>query len=218
MKKGAMMLKRLKTCGQVMFVFLIVGLIVTVSAFAGQSAQEFRQENGLLAYTPPAWFIQGYFIAREKNPAFVFGPVQDFVRALGGKTTWLIEDLELERLKRTSADGTSPEYSLYLEAVKPEHTEYWVFVALPYESAGEWFDARRAYHGGKAENYYGETQGMLERALSQGLKIKSELRFLIERGDVSLEPPEDLIMNRYQFKPVFDLNSGRRLDSTANTE
>jgi hypothetical protein len=214
-----MMLKRLKTCGLVAFVlFILLGLVITASAVAGQSAQEFRQQNGLLAYEPPDWFAEGYFIAREKNPAFVFGPVQDFVRALGGKATWLIEDLELKRLERISADGTSPEYSLYLEAVTPEHTEYWVFVVLPYESAGEWFDARRAYHGRKAENYYGETQGMLERAIRQGLKIKSELRFLIEKGAVSLEPPEDLIMNKYKFKPVFDLNSGRRLDSAAGTE
>ena len=212
------MLKRLKTCGMVTSVFIIVGIIITASVFAGQSAQEFRQQNGLVAYAPPAWFTEGYFVAREKNPAFVFGPVQDFVRALGGKTTWLIEDLELKRLERTSADGTSPEYTLYLEAVKPEYSEYWVFVVLPYENAGEWFDARRAYHGGKAENYYGETQSMLERALSQDLKIKSELRFLIEKGEVNLEPPEDLIMNRYKFRPVFDLVSGRRLDSTTETE
>ncbi len=212
------MLKRLKIFGLTTSMFMLASLIITASAVAGQSAQEFRQQNGLLAYAPPDWFAEGYFIAREKNPAFVFGPVQDFVRALGGKATWLIEDLELKRLERISADGTSPEYSLYLEAVKPEHTEYWVFVVLPYESAGEWFDARRAYHGRKAENYYGETQGMLERAIRQGLKIKSELRFLIKKGEVSLEPPEDLIMNKYKFKPVFDLNSGRRLDSAAGTE
>ena len=212
------MLKRLKTCGHVTSVFLVAGLIITASAVAEESAPEFRQQNGLLPYAPPAWFTQGYFIAREKNPAFVFGPVQDFVRALGGKTTWFIEDLELERLKRTSAEGTSPEYSLYLEAVKSEHTEYWVFVALPYESAREWFDARRAYHGGKARNYYGETQGMLERALGQGLKIKAELRFLIEKGDISLEPPEDLMMNRYKFQPVFDLGASRRLDSAIKAE
>ena len=212
------MLKRKKTCSLVTSAFILAGLTITASAVAGESAQEFRQQNGLLAYAPPAWFTEGYFIAREKNPAFVFGPVQDFVRALGGKATWLIEDLELKRLERASADGTSPEYSLYLEVVKPERTEYWVFVALPYESAREWFDARRAYHGGKAENYYGETQSMLERALSQDLKIKSELRFLIEKGEVNLEPPEDLIMNRYKFRPVFDLVSGRRLDSTTETE
>jgi hypothetical protein len=212
------MLKRMKRWELAATIIILIGLINMPSAAAGQSAQEFRQQNGLLAYAPPAWFAEGHFIAREKNPAFIFGPVQDFVRALGGKTTWLIEDLELKRLERASADGTYPEYSLYLEAVTPEHTEYWVFVVLPYESAEEWFDARRAYHGRKAENYYGETQAMLERALSQGLKIKSELRFLIEKGDISLELPEDLIMNRYKFKPVFDLNSGRRLDSAARTD
>ena len=197
---------------------MLSALIITASAAAGESVREFRQQNGLVAYAPPAWFTEGYFIAREKNPAFVFGPVKDFVRALGGQTTWLIEDLELKRLERTAADGKTPEYSLYLEAVSPARTEYWVFVALPYESAGEWFDARRAYHGRKAEGYYGKTQGMLERALDQGLKIKAELRFLIEKGDIRLEPPEDLIMSRYKYQPVFDLRAGRRLDSAAETK
>jgi len=212
------MLKRSKRWGLAASMLILAVLIMTPPAVAGESAQEFRQQNGLLAYEPPAWFLEGYFIAREKNPAFVFGPVKDFVRILSGKTTWLIEDLELKRLERTSADGTSPEFSLYLEAVSPEHTEYWIFVVLPYESAREWFDARRAYHGGKAEGYYGETQGMLERALVQGLKIKSELRFLIEKGEIRLEPLEDLIMNRYKFRPVFDLGAGRRLDSKTRTE
>ena len=59
---------------------------------------------------------------------------------------------------------------------------------------------------------------MLERALNQGLKIKAELRFLIEKGDIRLEPPEDLIMNRYKYQPVFDLGSGHRLDSATRTE
>jgi hypothetical protein len=212
------MLKWLKQWGLAASIFILASLIITPSAVAGESAQVFRQQNGLLAYAPPAWFLEGYFIAREKNPAFVFGPVQDFVRALGGKTTWLIEDLELKRLERTSAGGSNPEYSLYLEAVSPERTEYWVFVALPYEGAREWFDARRAYHGRKAQDYYGETQGMLERALGQGLKIKAELRFLIEKGDIRLEPPEDLIMSRYKFQPVFDLGAGRRLGSATRTD
>ena len=96
---------------------------------------------------------------------------------------------------------------MFLEAVSPESTEYWVFVVLPHENAQAWFDARRAFHGRKAEDYYGETQKELERALSQGLKIKAELRFLIERGDISLQVPEDVIMNRYKFQPVFDLSA-----------
>ena len=196
-------------------ILMLVSLIVAPPAVTEESAQTFRQQNGLLVYTPPGWFLEGYFIAREKSPGYVFGPVQDFVRAMGGKTTWLIEDVELKRVEQASKDGESPEYSLFLEAVSAQRTEYWVFVVLPHESGQEWFDARRAYHGRKAEDYYGKTQNELERALSQGLKIKAELRFFIEKGDISLESPEDVIMNRYKFQPVFDLSAGRWLGSAA---
>ena len=208
------MLRRLYLTAAIM---LLASLVFTPAAVVGESAQTFRQQNGLLAYAPPAWFLQGYFIARERNPAYVFGPVQDFVRAVGGKTTWLIEDVELKRVEGASREGESPEYSLFLETVSPERTEYWVFVVLPHESAQAWFDARRAYRRRQAEGYYGKTQSELETALSQGIKIKAELRFLIEKGDTCLQAAEDLIMSRYKFQPVFDLNAGRRLDSAAKT-
>jgi hypothetical protein len=211
------MLIRLKSWSLAATIILMVSLMITPSTDAEDSAQLFRQQNGLLPYAPPTWVLEGYFIARERNPGYVFGPVQNFVRAIGSKTTWLIEDLELKRLERASADETTPEYSLFLEAVSPERTEYWVFVILPHESAREWFAARRAYHGRKAEGYYGKTQSMLERALSQGLKIKAEIRFFIEKGNISLEAPEEIIMNRYKFKPVFDLSTGRWLGSAAKT-
>ncbi len=198
-------------------IIMMASLILTPTTNAGDSAQSFRQQNGLLTYAPPAWFLKGYFIARERNPGYVFGPVQNFVQAMGNTTTWLIEDLELKRLERASADETPPEYSLFLEAVAPERTEYWVFVILPYESARQWFAARRAYHGRKAEGYYGKTQSMLERALSQGIKIKAEIRFFIEKGNISLESPEDIILNRYKFQPVFDLSTGHWLDPTSET-
>jgi hypothetical protein len=197
---------------------MLTGLTLTPMFVAAESARAFRQQNGLLAYAPPTWFLEGYFIAREKKPGYVFGPVQDFVKTLGATTTWLIEDLELKHLERTSADGKKPEYSLFLEAVSPENTEYWVFVVLPHESAQAWFDARRAYHGRKAVGYYGETQREIERALSQGLKIKAELRFLIDKGDTSLQVPEDVIMNRYNFQPIFDLSAGRRLGPSPKTK
>ena len=199
-------------------IIMLAGLMITTTTYAGDSAQSFRQQNGLLTYDPPDWFIEGYFIARERNPGYVFGTVQNFVQAMGGKTTWLIEDLELKHLEQALADGTIREYSLFLEAVSPERTEYWVFVTLPHESAKEWFAARRAYHGRKAEGYYGKTQNMLERAISQGLKIKAEIRFFIEKGKISLEPPEDIILNKYKFQPIFDLSTGRRLGSTAETD
>ena len=192
---------------------ILASLLVAPAAVAGESGQPFRQENGLVPYAPPSWFLESYFIAREKNPAYVFGPVKDFVQAVGGKTTWLIEDAELKRVEQASLEGAIPEYSLFLEAVLPETTEYWVFVVLPHESAQEWFDARRAYHGRKAEDYYGKTREELERALGQGFKIKGELRFLMEKGDISLESPEEAIMKRYKLQPVFDLGEGRRLGS-----
>jgi hypothetical protein len=201
-----------------MSMLILTSLMITPMVVAAESAQTFREKNGLLAYAPPVWFLEGYFIAREKNPGYIFGTVQDFVKTLGGTTTWLIEDLELKRVELASVEGKNPEYSLYLEAVSPQGTEYWVFVVLPHESAQAWFDARRAYHGRKAEGYYGKTQSELERALGQGIKIKAELRFLIERGDISLQAPEDTIMSRYKFQPVFDLNSGRWLGSAAKTK
>jgi hypothetical protein len=193
-------------------------LLIKPIAVAAESARSFRQQNGLQAYTPPDWFLEGYFIAREKKPTYVFGPVKDFVRTIGGTTAWLIEDLELERLEKSSADRQNPEYSVFLESVLPDRAEYWVFVVLPHGSAQAWFDARRAFHGRKANTYYGETQQNLERALSQGLEIKAELRFWIERGDTSLQVPEEAIMSRYKYRPVFDLDAGRRLNPTAKTK
>ena len=211
------MLKRVKSWSLAATIIIMASLLINPSTNAEDSAQSFRQQNGLLPYDPRTWFLEGYFIARERNPGYVFGTVQNFVQAMGGKTTWLIEDLELKRLEQALADGTTPEYSLFLESVSPEHTEYWVFVTLPYESAGEWFVARRAYHGRKAEGYYGKTQTMLERAVSQGLKIKAEIRFFIEKGEISLESPEDIILNKYKFQPIFNLSTGSWLDSAAKT-
>jgi hypothetical protein len=210
-----MMLKR--WC-LVVSVFMAASLVITASVVSAESARAFRQKNGLQAYAPPEWFLRGSFIACEKNPGYVFGTVQDFAKALAGTTTWLIEDMELERLETASKDGKKIEYSLFLEAASPDRTEYWVFVVLPYESAQAWYDARRAYHGRKAEEYYGKTRSELESALSQGLNINAELRFWIENGETSLQSPEEVIMSRYKFQPVFDLGTGRRLSPAAKTE
>jgi len=199
-------------------VFMVASLVITAPVVSAESLRTFRQKNGLLPYVPPERFLRRYFIACEKNPGYVFGPVKDFVGALGGTTTWLIEDMELERLEAAAADEKKIEYSLFLEAVSSDRTEYWVFVVLPYESAQAWYDARRAYHGRKAEGYYGKTRSELERALSQGLHIKAELRFWIENGETSLQAPEEVIMSRYQFQPLFDLGTGHRTAPAAKTE
>jgi len=207
----------LKRGFRTVLMWMLAGLMMTPAALAADFAQSFRQQNGLLAYTPPAWFLDGYFLAREKNPRYVFGPVQDFVATLGGTPAWLIEDLELKRLNAAAA-GKKLEYTLYLEIVSPERTEYWVFVVLPHASAQEWFEARRAFHGRKAEDYYGETRKELDRALGQGLKITAELRFWIEQGQTSLQVPEDVIVSRYKVRPIFDLSAGHRRQPESKTE
>ena len=198
--------------------FIVMILVITVPIVSAESFQTFRQKNGLQAYVPPEWFLRGYFIACEKNPRYIFGPVENFIEAFGGTTTWLIEDMELERLKEASANGRKIEYSLFLEATLPDHMEYWVFVALPFESAQAWYDAKRAYHGRKAEEYYGTTRNELERAQNQGLSISAELRFWIENGETSLQAPENVIMSKYKFQPVFDLGTGHRPDPASKTE
>ena len=188
---------------------------VDVSA---ESHNAFRQKNGLQIHTPPESFLKGGFFANEKNPAYLFGPVQEFAASLDGTTTWLIEDLELERFEAATAEGRQIEYSLYLEAASSDRSEYWIFVILPYASAQEWYDAKRAYHGRKAEKYYGKTRDEFKRALNQGNQINAELRFWILDGETSLKPLEDVIMNKYKFRPVFDLSTGRRLDPTTKAE
>ena len=210
-----MILKRWRLAASMV---IVASLLIAAQVVSAESWRSFRQENGLQAYSPPEWFLNGYFIAREKNPGYVFGPVHDFVGTLGGTTAWLIEDLELDRLKTGSSKLKNIEFSLFLEAVSPDRTEYWVFVVLPYDSAQAWYDARRAYHGGKAKTYYGKTQRELERALSQGLTVKAELRFWIENGATSLLTPEEVIINRYKFQPVFDLGAGRLLKPTVKNE
>lgn len=209
---------KLKRWCLVVSMVMAASLVMSAPVISAESSRAFRQKNGLQAYVPPEWFLKGYFTASEKNPRYVFGPVQKFVGALGGTTTWLIEDLELERLDAARAHGKKIEYSLYLEAVSPGRTEYWVFVAVPYDSAQAWYDAKRAYHGRKATEYYGKTRDELERALSRGLKINAELRFWIENGETRLKVPENVIMNRYKFQPAFDLGTGRRPDPAAKTE
>ena len=197
---------------------MLASLVMTAQVVSAESYRDFRQKNGLQAYVPPERFLRGYFLASEKNPAYVFGPVQEFIGALGGTTTWLIEGMELERLEAASANGKKIEYSLFLETVSPDRTEYWVFVVLPYESAQAWYDSKRAYHGRKAEGYYGKTRGQLQHALSQGLNINAELRFWIVNGETSLQIPEDVIVSKIKFQPVFDLSKGHRPDSAAKTE
>ena len=114
------------------FMLMLAVLTMGFPADAAEPDRTYRQENGLQIFEPPAWFLEGYFIAREKMPVYIFGTVRDFVAVLGGATTWLIEDLELARLEKVGERRKTAEDSLYLGVFLPEGTQYWVFVVLPH--------------------------------------------------------------------------------------
>lgn len=191
----------------------LLGLILAANApaRAGQSAPSFREQNDLVPFTPPAWFLEGHFVARETQPRYLFGTVADFAGSLPGPTAWLIEREEQQRQERLAREGKAFEYTVYLESPGPAGPEYWVFVVLPHKNAQEWFQERWSYHKSKAKDFYGQTQSGLERALAQGLTISGELRFLVQEGQVSLQVPEDLLSGQAKFPPAYDLQEGRRL-------
>lgn len=54
------MLKRLKSWSLAASITMMVILMITPTTNAGDSAKSFRQQNGLLTYSPPAWFLEGY--------------------------------------------------------------------------------------------------------------------------------------------------------------
>lgn len=190
---------------------LVLVLMLGLHPTAGLASPDFRQQNDLVSFTPPAWFLQGHFVAREVGPRYLFGSVADFVKSLNCPTAWLIEQDEQQRQERLAGQGKNFEYTVYLEAAGPAGPVYWVFVVLPHKNAQEWFDERWSYHRSKAKAYYGQTQSGLEQAMAQGLAIGGELRFLVEDGQPSLKVPEDVLMREGKFPARYDLRDGKRL-------
>ncbi|MBI4797912.1 MAG: hypothetical protein HY794_04075 [Desulfarculus sp.] len=190
---------------------LVLVLMLGLHPTAGLASPDFRQQNDLVAFTPPAWFLDGHFVAREVGPRYLFGSVADFVKSLNCPTAWLIEQDEQQRQERLAGQGKNFEYTVYLEAAGPAGPVYWVFVVLPHKNAQEWFDERWSYHKSKAKAYYGQTQSGLEKALAQGLTVGGELRFLVEDGQPSLKVPEDVLMQGGGFPARYDLQDGKPL-------
>ncbi|MBI5523391.1 MAG: hypothetical protein HY910_12245 [Desulfarculus sp.] len=190
---------------------LVLVLMLGLHPTAGLASPDFRQQNDLVDFAPPAWFLEGHFVAREVGPHYLFGSVADFVKSLNCPTAWLIEDAEAARQERLAKEGKNFEYTIYLEAAGPAGPVYWVFVVLPHKNAQEWFEERRSYHRSKAKAYYGQTQSGLERAMAEGLTVAGELRFLVEDGQVSLKVPEEVLMQGAKFPARYDLRDGKRL-------
>ena len=55
--------------------------MITPPMNAGDSAQSFRQQNELLTLAPPAWFLEGYFVARDPRATEINTEVAFYVKS-----------------------------------------------------------------------------------------------------------------------------------------
>lgn len=178
---------------------------------ASKKAAALRQANGLTAFTPPAKFLSGNFVANEMNPGFIFGTVKDFVASRKCSTTWLIE----EGAKNRPASPGSPEaaeYTLYLEEDCPDKIIYYVFVDQSSMSLQQWFGWRRHFHGrSKTDPEYAGAKAKLEQASKEGCAVSGELRFLEKDGELMRKSPEEYLRVDLQFAPIYDLNKQKKI-------
>jgi hypothetical protein len=188
---------------------LILALCGAAGA-AGEQAMKLRGLNGLSEFTPPEAFLAGNFLADETDPAFVFGKVRDFAKALACPATWLIEEGERKRIEARGQQSGPIEYSIYLEADCPGRVIYYIFVDRSFNSA-QWLEWRRQFHKSKAEPHYKEAKTNLDQAAQNGFVVDGELRFVTLNGELQLKRPEDILTGELKFQPIYDLKKNQAL-------
>ncbi len=193
-------------------VFLLTPCGVLPKALA-QSARAagLRAEAGLAPYTPPQAFLDGYFIADEMRPAYLFGPVKEFVAARACPTAWLIEEGEKERRDRRSPDNPVFEYTLTLEEDCPQGVTHYVFVDQSAMTPKQWIEWRRQFHKNKAEPEYADAVARLEKAILGGYPVTGELRFVSRDGRLDPTPPQELLPTALACPPRYDCETGQPL-------
>ena len=195
------------------FVLAVVCILLslgTASSASAQSAkaQSLRQEAGLVPYSPPQAFLNGFFIADEMRPAFLFGPVGEFAAARTCPTTWLIEEGEKERLSHRTPDNPIFEYTLTLEEDCPKGVSWYVFVDQSAMPAKQWIEWRRQFHKSKADAEYADTAGRLEQAVAAGYPVSGELRFFSTDGQLDPRSPQELLPAVLSSPPRYDCEKG----------
>lgn len=179
---------------------------------ASPKALELRQANELSPFVPPDSFLNGYFLADEMEPAYLFGTVKAFAASLKHPTAWLIEQNEKDRLDKSDKGVPPPEYTLYLEEDSPDGVIYYVFVDFSAMTPKQWIDWRKQFHKNKAEGEYGATRDRLEKAASEGMKAGGELRFIMRDGELTGgKTPEAVLSQDLAFPPGYDLKLGAKL-------
>lgn len=179
---------------------------------ASEKAVALRAANGLVAYAPPEAFLTGYFLADEREPAFLFGTVADFAASRKCPVAWFVEEGEKARMARPAGPEGPSEYTLYLEEDCPGRVRYYVFVDQSAMTPGQWLEWRRQFHKGKAEGEYGATRERLEKAVAEGMRIGGELRFIMDDGELVVgKTPEACLGPDLAFEPSYDLKQGTSL-------
>ena len=195
----------------------IVGSLLMLLGAAGplaasDKAAALRTANDLVAFTPPDAFLAGSFLADEREPSFLFGPVSDFVLSRKCPAAWLIEAGEKARLAKPAGTDAPLEYTLYLEEDCPEQVRYYVFVDQSAMTPKQWLEWRQQFHKNKAEGEYGATRDRLEKAVAQGLRIGGELRFIVNDGELAVgKTPEACLGPELAYAPSYDLKQGTKL-------
>ena len=199
---------------RLMVIFL--GLLLLVGNGAGAwaasaKATALRQANGLVALTPTEKFLAANFVADERNPAFVFGPVQAFAASRKCPTTWLCEGDRKPPAEVGSKDMPM-EYTIYLEEDCPDKVVYYVFIDQSNLTPQQWIEWRQRFHfSGKTQEAYGPTKSKLEKACEQGCGFNAELRFIQKDGELLHTSPEEFLRADPKFAPLYDLNLQKKL-------
>lgn len=180
----------------------------SVASAESDKAAALRRQAGLIPHTPPQVFLDGFFIADEMRPAFLFGPVKDFVAGRRCPTAWLIEDGEKERLEHRSAENPVFEYTLTLEEDCPQGVTWYVFVDQSAMTTRQWIEWRRQFHKSKAEPEYADTVKRLEAAVTAGYPVSGELRFVSRDGELDPRAPQELLPTALHYPPRYDCGAG----------
>ncbi|WP_243363094.1 hypothetical protein [Fundidesulfovibrio terrae] len=179
---------------------------------ASQKALDLRKADGLSEFSPPEAFLSGGFLADEMEPCYLFGSVKEFVASRKCPTTWLIEEGEKARIAKPASPDAPLEYTLYLEEDCPDGVVHYVFVDQSAMTPKQWIEWRKQFHKSKAEGEYGATKDRLEKAVSEGMKISGELRFIMKNGELSgNRTPEQTLRQDMNFPACYDLKQGAKL-------
>jgi hypothetical protein len=192
--------------------FLLLVCNSTTAWAASAKATSLRQANGLTAYNPPEKFLAGNFVADEMNPAFIFGPVKDFVGSRKCPTTWLIEAGDKNLPAGSDVTDKLAEYTLYLEEDCPDKVVYYVFIDQSGLTPQQWIEWRAKFHGkSKTEPEFSEAKSKLDTACTAGCGVGAELRFIQKDGELVAKSPEEVLRVDLKFAPSYDLNRQKKI-------